>query len=204
MTVIILLILLIPAGVFLSLWFMRIRVKKVLIGIPVAIIIIPLLFCFGIYIFRAPIQQGKYLPQLGPLLSLAFPAEDLYTPLAEQRLSDGKKNYTLSVSHKYIGNHAVYIEVSPSAPPEFEVEKTIYLKVEFHEGDHKIIEGSSRRGSPFRGTEVHGFKYIGYTVPSDLPTGIILTARVEIEGDLHGFMEKHRNARLVIRKASDQ
>jgi len=193
----------IPVGVLVLLWIFRVRAKRYLLGLPIAIIFIPILFGLGIYAFRTPIQQGKFIPQLGPFLSLLFPAEDLYTPLAEHPISINKNHYTLNVSHKYFGNHALFIEVYSYPHSNFEIEKSINVKLEISESDTKLLEGSSNRGSPFRGRDGYGFFYIGYRVPSDSPTLKNLTAKIVVDRDFNGFIKKYKTAKFVIRKKSD-
>lgn len=111
MTVVLLCYLAFPATIFVLLRAFKVRDRKYLFGIPLVILCLSVLLGISAYVLRTPIQQGKLLPELGPLLNLAFPAQDLYLPLASEALSSQKKIYTFRVSHKYQGKHGVFIDI---------------------------------------------------------------------------------------------
>jgi hypothetical protein len=203
MTILLLLYIILPIGLFGLLLFWKVRSKKYLYGLPLFLLCLPLLVAISLYLLRTPIQQGRLLPEFGPMLSLAFPAEDLYRPLAEEALSPERATYTFSLSHRYLGNHAVYIEVLSDERPEFKIERGLRLDVRISEGDTVLIRSQEDRGSPFLGKGRYGFYYVGYRVPGDVPVAKEVTVEVLFDKGLEAFLQTHENARLIVRKSSD-
>ena len=182
----------------------RVRSKKFLLGVPIFIFCMPILFGISLYVLRAPIQQGVFLTNFGPILSMFFPADDLYSPLAEESLSPEKNTYNFNLSHKYLGNHAVFIEVPSDVRPEFVIERSLNLMVQMKEGDKVLFSGSSDRGSPYSGKSKYGFYYIGYKVPENVPVSKDIAIEINIEKDIRSFLKNHENAKVIVRKKSDQ
>lgn len=164
----------------------------------------PILFGVSIYLLRAPIQQGLFLPDFGPILSLVFPADDLYNPLAEESLSPEKNTYNFNLSHKYLGNHAVFIEVPSEVRPKFVIERGLNLTVQMKDGDKVLFSGTCDRGSPYSGKSKYGFYYVGYKVPEDVPVSKDIAIEINIKKDIKIFLKNHENAKVIVRKKSDQ
>jgi hypothetical protein len=59
-------------------------------------------------------------------------------------------------------------------------------------------------GSPFLGMDQYGYIYSSYRAPLDVPVGVMLHARVIIQGDLEAFLEEHAGAMLAVKKLSDE
>ena len=135
---------------------------------------------------------------------MVFPADDLYNPLAEEPLSPEKSTYNFTLSHKYLGNHAVFIEIPSDVRPEFVTERELNLMVQMKEGDKVLFSGSSDRGSPYSGKNNYGFYYVGYKVPEDVPVSKDIAIEINIEKDIRTFLKKHENAKVIVRKRSDQ
>jgi len=133
-----------------------------------------------------------------------FPADDLYNPLAEESLSPEKNTYNFNLSHKYLGNHAVFIEVPSDVRPEFVIERGLNLMVQMKEGDKVLFSGNSDRGSPYSGKSKYGFYYIGYKVPENVPVSKDIAIEINIEKDIRTFLKNHENAKVIVRKKSDQ
>ena len=180
------------------------RSIKYLVGVTIVFLFLPIFLSVGAYVFRAQIQQGKFLPELGPLLSLAFPADDLYAPLAVESLSPEKSTYKFKFPHKYLGNHAVFIEIPSEIRPEFKIEKDLSLTVKIQEGDKLLLWKSEDRGSPFLGKGRYGFYYVGYKVPKDVPVSKEISMEINIGKDVDHFLKTHEKARLIVRKSSDE
>jgi hypothetical protein len=194
----------IPVGVFILLWLFRVRSKKFLLGIPILIFCLPFILGGSLYLLRTPIQQGKFLSDFGPLLSWAFPAKDLYIPLAEGSLKEYKDTYLFKVSHKYLGRHAVLIEIPSKDQPDWATEDSLSLSVEISEDNHTIFQGSSDQGSPYMGMDKYGYYYVGYKVPENVPVAKELTIQIKVEKDINEFLNKHNDAKLVVKKMSDE
>jgi hypothetical protein len=179
------------------------RSWRKLITVPVAFYSLPVLVVVGFYLLRTPIQQGKFLAQLGPILSLVFPAEDLYVPLALVRLEPGKVEYSLDFTHKYVGYHGVEISIpGKSKIGKMEPELRISLKV--FEGQALLYSDEPDKGYGFWGKEDHGLHFARYRVPEDLPVSKPLRAKITISGDLSGFLEGREGTVLSITKMSDE
>lgn len=204
MTGILLFYLVIPTGLFVLLWLFRVRSKKFLFGIPVFVLCLPIVFGVGLYVLRTPIQQGEFLPELGPLLSLVFPADDLYETLVEETVSTKKNTYSFNLSHKYVGNHAVFIEVPSNPRSKLIVETGLKLNVIVTKGDKELFAARADRGSPFLGKGRYGFYYVGYKVPKDIPVSTGVKLEVQVAGDVAQFLKNHGMAKVVVRKRSDQ
>ena len=179
------------------------RSLRTLITIPAALYSLPVIVVFGVYLLRAPIQQGKFLGQLGPVLSLIFPPEDLYTPLVSAALLSDRKEYTLSFTHKYVGHHAVEISV-PGRSAIGKLEPELMVSLEVYQGETVLYRNGPVKGSRFWGKERHGLSFSRYRVPEDLPVSSPLTAKVVVRGDLGGFLTGRTGAMLSIKKMSDE
>ena len=164
----------------------------------------PILFGISLYVLRSPVQQGKFLADFGPALNLIFPAEDLYAPLAEESLSIEKSTYIFNLSHKYLGNHGVFINVPSDVHPDYVIERGLNLIVQAKDNDRVLFSATTDRGSPYFGRSDYGFYYVGYKVPQDVPISKDVTIEINIEEDIRNFLKKHENAKVIVRKRSDQ
>jgi hypothetical protein len=203
MSTVLLIFLIAPLVLVLFMYLSGTRSLRKLITVPIAFYSLPVLVVVGFYILRTPIQQGKFLAQLGPILSLVFPPEDLYDPLATKELVNGKKEYTLSFTHKYVGHHAVEISV-PGKVPFGQIEPELQVSLEVFEGDTLLYKNGSVKGSGFWGRDDHGLHFAWYNVPEDLPVSKSLTAKITISGDLSGFLNERKGTTLSVTKVSDE
>jgi hypothetical protein len=194
------------AFVALLLLALRVRSKRMIVGLPLAVLLLPVLLVASIYMVRAPIQQGKVMSEWGPLLSLLFPADDLYVPLAEEKLLPLKSVYTFYLTHKYVGNHGTSISVpSSNNRPEPAVEQRLKVYTSFFRDEKTIMKSEgAAEGSPFIGLNQYGFSYSRYRVPRDVPVAERLRVEVTVRGDLESFLKEHSGAKLVVRKESDE
>lgn len=194
----------IPVSTFILLWLFRVRAKKYLIGIPLFILFSPVLFGTGIYLLRTPIQQGVFLAEIGPILSGVFPAEDLYYPLAEEPINPEKSTYIFNVTHKYVGSHAIFIEVPSGRQKSWDYEKSFKLKTEITEGTKILFTDNADQGLPYRySNNKYGYRYISYEVPENVPVAKLVTVTIKIENDIKSFLERHKGAKIVVRKKWD-
>jgi hypothetical protein len=203
MTLALFLYFLLPLSLVSVLLILGVRSKLVLIGIPSAFIALPVLLVLGLFLFRAPIQQGKVLAGLGPLMSLVFPADDLYEPLVTVALRSGTAEHELSFAHKYVGRHAVKITV----PGKFGIEKLendLQVSLRIYDGASLLHEDGPKVGGQFWGKDSYGLHFTQYSVPQDAPVGTPLSAVVHINGDLKQFLEGRDKATLGIIKMSDE
>lgn len=204
MITLILIFLAIPALIFVGLLLLKIRSKKLLMGIPIAILCLPLVLGFGIYLARTPIQQGKFLAEVGPLLNSIFPPDDLYKTLAEENLSPTKATYIFNISHKYVGNHGIFIIV-PSDRPSIKYRKSLGVSTRFFIGNKLIFEKpNDNHAGQYWGIDTYGFFFSNYNVPRDLPVSEPLTVEVTIHGDIDAFLKENLAAKVAVKKMSDE
>jgi len=179
------------------------RSLRKLITVPVAFYSLPVLVVVGFYLLRTPIQQGRFLAEFGPILSLVFPPEDLYVPLASVGLAPGKEEYSVDFSHKYVGYHAVEISI-PGKSKIGKIEPELRVSIKVFDGDKLLYEGKAGRAYGFWGKEDHGLHFTRYSVPEDLPVSRFLRAELHVQGDLKTFLEGREKATIGITKVSDE
>ena len=203
MTFVLLLYFIAPLVLVLFMYLSGTRSLRKLITVPVAFYSLPVLVVIGFYLLRTPIQQGRFLAQLGPILSLVFPAEDLYVPLATTKLVSGKNEYTLRFTHKYVGHHAVEISV-PGTALFGKLEPELQVLIKVFNGDKLLYEGEKAGGYGFWGKEDYGLHFSRYRVPEDLPVSKPLNAEITISGDLGRFLDGREGTTLGVTKVSDE
>jgi hypothetical protein len=203
MILLLLLYLLLPILFVVVLLFFGIRSKRMLIGIPAVILALPVLLVLGLYLLRGPIQQGRILSGIGPLLSLAFPADDLYTPLATVEIRSDKVTYAMDFTHKYVGRHALKVSI----PGRFKIEKLdndLQVSLRIFDDLTLLHEEGPEAGGQFWGKDHYGLYFTQYQVPQDAPVGRPLMAKIHIMGDLKRFLEGRDLATISISKMSDE
>ena len=203
MTIVLLIYLIAPLILVAFMYLSGTHSWRILVTVPVAFYSLPVLVVVGFYLLRTPIQQGKFLAQMGPVLSLIFPPEDLYDPLATTGLVSGKNEYTLRFTHKYVGHHTVEISV-PGKSRIGKMEPELQISLEVFDGDTLLYSDGPGKGSGFWGRNDHGLRFSRYNVPGDLPVSRPLTARITISGDLTGFLEGRKGATIGLTKVSDE
>jgi hypothetical protein len=205
MLLLVLVCLLIPMAFTAVLYFMGVRSRKVLAVPLIAFVLLPVLVVIALYLFRAPIQQGRVLPDLGPVLSLVFPATDLYEPLLVMPLVTGKTEYELAWAHKYVGHHALAVSVPGRSNGMSAMEPKLAVNMEVFEDGDLIFGGGTGRASQYWARDHFGVHLAWYRVPRDLPVGRPLTAVITVTGgDLDGFLTKYPGAELRMVKVSDE
>ena len=203
MTLVLLLYLIAPLVLVAFMYLSGTRSLRKLITVPVAFYSLPVLVVIGFYLLRTPIQQGKFLAELGPILSLVFPPEDLYVPLAAKELAEGRTEYTLDFGHKYVGYHAVEISI-PGNAPFGKIEPELQVLLEVFDGDKLLYRDGPVKGSGFWGRSDHGLHFKRYNVTEDLPVSKHLTARITVSGNLDAFLKGREGATIGITKVSDE
>ncbi len=203
MTLVLLLYLVAPLVLVAFMYLSGTRSLRKLITVPVAFYSLPVLVVIGFYLLRTPIQQGKFLAELGPILSLVFPPEDLYVPLAAKELAEGQTEYTLYFGHKYVGYHAVEISV-PGNAPFGKIEPELQVLMEVFDGEKLLYTNGPVKGWGFWGKEDHGMHFSRYGVPKDLPVSRALRARITISGGVDEFLKGREGATIGITKVSDE
>jgi len=228
MTLLFILYLVTPVVLAGLLYIMGVRSRRTLIITPLILFLLPFLAGALLYLFRTPIQQGKILHDMGPLLNLVFPADDLYDPRATVELEPGINDYVFNFSHKYVGRHSVEI----SSPREIQDPKSriqdqgtgytngsrrglpgsgtghdvedLRVVLEVYQDGRVLYYAEQSRGSKFWGRDDYGLHFNSYRAPRHLPLAEELTARVTITGDVDGYLSKHGKAFLSITKMSDE
>ncbi len=203
MTLVLLLYLIAPLVLVGFMYLSGTRSWRPLVTVPVAFYSLPVLVVIGFYLLRTPIQQGKFFAELGPILSLIFPPEDLYVPLVVKELEDELTEYTLDFGHKYVGHHAVEISV-PGKAPFGKIEPELQVVLEVLEGDKLLYRDGPVKGSGYWGRNDHGLHFSRYGVPKDLPVSRPLTARITVSGNLDVFLKGREGATIGITKVSDE
>jgi len=203
MTLVFLIYLIAPLVLVVFMYVSGNRSKRALITVPVAFYSLPVLVVAGFYLLRTPIQQGRFLAEFGPVLSLVFPPEDLYIPLASVALAPGKEEYSVDFIHKYVGYHAVEISI-PGKSKTGKIEPELRVLIKVFDGDKLLYEGAMRPGYRFWGKGDHGLHFSRYRVPEDLPVSKFLKAEIQVQGDLKAFLEGREKATIGITKVSDE
>ena len=149
------------------------------------------------------IQQGRFLPGLSSLFRLAFPPDDLWTPLASTSLDSSKTKYEFTFHHKYSGQHEIDI-VFPKTGKTSVPQHNLSLLVSIASRESAPFHRSSSRISSFDGISEDGLSFITYSVPDDVPVLEQVVATITLKGDIRHFLDQYGNAQLIIRKASDK
>lgn len=203
MAFIIILYLIIPLFLTGLLYIFGIRSWRTFLTVFLTFLLLPFLVVALLYIFRTPIQQGKVLADMGPLLNLVFPADDLYLPLTTIELTSDQKEYEIKFSHRYVGRHVVEIS-SPKGSRHERDQQNFQVTLEVFQGGKVVYRAGPSRGSKFWGKDDYGLHFTTYRVPNDLPVRTELTAKVIITGDLESYLKNHQTAYLNITKMSDE
>jgi hypothetical protein len=185
------------------LYIFGIRSRRTFLTVFLTFLLLPFLVVALLYIFRTPIQQGKVLVDMGPLLSLVFPADDLYLPLTTIEVTSDQTEYEIKFSHRYVGRHVVEIS-SPEGSGYERDQQNFRVILEVFQGGKVVYRAGPSKGSRFWGKEDYGLHFNTYQVPKDLPVRTELTARVTITGDIGAYLAKHGEAFLSITKMSDE
>ena len=205
MFLLILVYLLIPIAFTGVLYALGARSRKILAVPVVGFVLFPVVFVAVLYFSRLSIQQGRVLPGLGPILSLVFPAADLYEPLAIVPLESGKTEYELVWDHKYVGRHALAVSIPGKAKGMTAMEPKLTVKMEVLEDEQLIFGGGTGKASLYWGKDHYGSHLAWYRVPRDQPVGISLKGTVTVtSGNLDLFLENYPGASLRVVKVSDE
>jgi hypothetical protein len=155
-----------------------------------------------IFLLKNPIQRGKIFPQIGPLLNLVLPADDLFLPLAASPLDPKKLEYVLTFQHKYVGNHQLKISfprIGALVSPKHNLEVSLTVT----DGERALLNQFSNAPTSYWGATDQGLIFISYRVPDNLPVSKTLNATFGVGGDIKSFVEKYGPATLTLRKGSD-
>ena len=168
----------------------------------IAILILPLCFLVFLGIFKDKIQQGRLLPQLGTLLLLVSPPKDLWVPLASDVISHDRKEYGFLITHKYVGNHDVFISFKPLESMEV-AENDFKVRIIMEKDGKVLYDKTSQKGQPFWSKDDSGLTFHHYKVPEDLPIHTPINAKIYIDGDIDTFIKHYGAAKIVVGKGSD-
>jgi hypothetical protein len=197
--------LLIPIAFTGVLYALGVRSRKILAVPVVGFVLLPVAFVAVLYFSRSPIQQGRFLPGLGPILSLVFPAADLYGPLAIVPLEAGKAEYELAWKHRYVGRHALAVSVPGKARGMAAMEPKFTVNMEVFEDGELVFGGGTGKASQYWGKDNYGSLLVWYRVSRDMPVGRPLKGVVTVTGgDLDLFLENYPGAELRVVKVSDE
>jgi hypothetical protein len=204
MTTLLIILFVLSVVVVIGLVFLDVRSKRLLAAFYALFFCLPLLLGSGIYLAREPIQQGHLLSRLGPLLSLVWPPDDLYTPLAEEQLVSAKRTYFMHFAHKYVGNHGIEIVMPAAAPVGTQGQIQLSISAKFFHANKIVFQSDGKDCWPFWGINSHGFGFVRYTVPSDLPVREPLDAEITVQGDIELFLRETGVAMIQLVKMSDE
>lgn len=193
------------SSVILLLIFSKGSFRRSLIVISTLIFVLLMCSIAFLVVFKSQIQQGKIFPQLGAILILISPPEDLWVPLSSDYLISDKNEYELDIRHKYVGNHEIlfsFEKVNSSDILE-KAGKELLVTVEFEHNSKVIYSTTSKLIIAHYGYENQALSFIRYFVPDDCPIGAPLKVRVKVEGSTEQFIEKYGPTRIEIMKGSD-
>lgn len=112
--------------------------------------------------------------------------------------------YSFDFRHKYLGNHALKIS-SPKPPKEEQPDYSdISATLVVSDGERELFQKSSKIQGQFWGQNDYGALFVCYKVPGDLPVNRQLSGKIELSGNLQGFLERRGNTVLQMEKYADE
>ncbi|MHC4269752.1 MAG: hypothetical protein ACYSWS_11900 [Planctomycetota bacterium] len=200
MTIIILIIILITAGLIIAAIKSKGRTKK--IYLTLLLIVLPIPLCLILLI--KPSQQGKIFPGWGKISLLFSEPDDLWIPLAKAPLNRNTHEYIFPISHKYVGHHNIDILFSDKNINVWKIDKSyISMSVSFYDSEAVLFSKTTSYAGTFKGLQGSGLTFIRYSLPEDLPINRKLNAKIKIMGNIDDFMNKYGDAKIIIKKGSD-
>ncbi len=178
------------------------NLRKACATLVACLVVIPTLFIFLVYAFKAEIQQGKFLPNLALILILLSPPQDLFNPLATEYLDQNKKDYKFQFRHKYVGSHYVELAFNKNTP-KFKISDNLELYYVVKNDNKVLFQQSSKVVSQYWGQNHNGLIFITYAIPQTLPVNVTLDTTVTVSGDIKAFLKDHGPTQIVVRKGSD-
>ncbi len=200
MTIILLILILIVAGLIAA----SIKTKGKTRTISLTLLIIVLLIPLSLILLIKPSQQGKIFPRWGKISLLFLEPDDLWIPLAKAPLNISMQEYVFSLSHKYVGHYNIEILFSDKNIDVWKIDKAdISMSVAFYVSDRVMFSKTASQAGSFKGLQGSGLTFIRYSLPEDLPINRMLNAKIDINGNIDGFMNKYGDAQIIIKKGSD-
>ncbi len=200
MIIIILIIVSITAGLV----FATIKTKGKTKRISIILLLMALLIPLCLILLIKPSQQGKIFPRWGKISLLFLEPDDLWIPLAKAPLNISMQEYVFSLSHKYVGHYNIEILFSDKNIDVWKIDKAdISMSVAFYVSDRVLFSKTASQAGSFKGLQGSGLTFIRYSLPEDLPINRMLNAKIDINGNIDGFMNKYGDAELIISKGSD-
>ena len=204
MTILLIILIALSIVVLIGPVLLGVRSKRLRAAFFVLIFCLPLLLGYGIYLARKPIQQGYIFSHLGPLLNLLSPPDDLYAPLAEEQLVSAKRTYLMHVAHKYVGDHAIEIVIPSEGSVGTQGQIQLGISAKFFHANQVVFQSAEKNGWPFWGINSHGFGFVRYSVPSDIPVRKPLHVEITVQGDIESFLRENGTSMIKLVKSSDE
>ena len=178
------------------------NLRKICTSLVMCLVVIPTVLICLVYVFKSEIQQGKFLPNLAPILILLSPPQDLFNPLVTENIDPNRKDYKFQFRHKYVGNHHVELAFSKNAP-ESKASDNLELHYVVKNGNKVLFQQNSKVTSQYWGQNQNGLIFITYAIPQALPVNVTVDATVTVSGDIKAFLKDHGPTQVVVRKGSD-
>lgn len=200
MTIILLILILIIAGLIVASIKTKGNTRKISLTLLVIVLLIPL--CLILLI--KPSQQGKIFPRWGKISLLFSEPDDLWMPLARAPLKRNIHEYAFPISHKYVGHYNIEILFSDKNINVWKIDKNdISMSVSFYDNKTVLFSKTSTYAGGFKGSRGSGLTFIRYSLPEDLPINRKLNADIKITGNIDDFINKYGDAQIIIKKGSD-
>lgn len=159
---------------------------------------------------RKTIKIESINESLHPFLNLFFPPDDINNPLALINLTSDTEKLFFKFTHQYCGNYILDIEVNNLKiknifPVKQMPECFFKLKFKILLNDKILLNEELNPLSPFWTNSTSGINYYRYKVPDNLPYLKELTGEIEVDKNrIKDFLDKFGNAKLILRKGSDE
>ena len=146
------------------------------------------------------------IPIVGWLIAYNFPPSDYYQPLAASELR--AESFDLNFACKYEGRHEIQI-IGIYDLSFRESNVGMYVCVKNKQGDVILRQGANNAkisggGRVDNGVREYNYCYAVFEVPSDVPCGQNMTAKIKCFGNLGVLTNAFPSARVVVRKVFDK
>ena len=175
------------------------KVKIIFLSISITTILASIAFLALI----KPAQKGQFLPAWGKISLLFAAPKDLWIPLAETALMPNKNEYSLKLTHKYVGNYGVKLVFANNINMRRANKNSLFLDISFFDENNKIFSRKTSNISSFKNSGGNGLICIRYSLPEDLPIGKELNIKIVATGDIGKFINKYGDTKIIIKKISD-